>query len=48
MIMEGRKLEILIVEDNPGDAYLISELLGELGDNTKRFFEKRDSPSIYL
>jgi CheY-like chemotaxis protein len=31
--MEEEKLEILIVEDNPGDVYLISELLGELGNS---------------
>ena len=30
--MDGKKLEILMVEDNPGDAFLISELLGELGN----------------
>ena len=30
--MGGKKLEILMVEDNPGDAFLISELLGELGN----------------
>ena len=28
--MNGKKLEVLIVEDNPGDAFMIKEMLHDL------------------